>query len=40
MKKEACAQCHTQGRVRQDCQLCHNYHKEPAFTERVTRNEN
>ena len=40
MKKETCVQCHTQGRVRQDCQLCHNYHKEPAFTKRVTRNEN
>lgn len=39
MKKETCVQCHTQGRVRQDCQLCHNYHKEPGFTERVTRNE-
>jgi hypothetical protein len=40
MKKKTCVQCHAQGRVRQDCQLCHNYHKEPAFTKRVTRNEN
>ncbi len=40
MAKETCVQCHAKGRVRQDCQLCHNYHKEPAFTERVTRNEN
>ena len=40
MKKEACVQCHTRGRVRQDCQLCHEYHKEPGFTDRVTRNEN
>ncbi len=39
MKKETCVQCHTKGRVRQDCQLCHNYHKEPGFSERVTRNE-
>jgi len=39
MKKETCVQCHTESRVRQDCQLCHNYHKEPGFTERVTRNE-
>jgi len=37
--KDTCVQCHTKGRVRQDCQLCHNYHKEPGFTERVTRNE-
>jgi len=40
MKKEACVQCHSKGRVRQDCQLCHDYHKEPGFTDRVTRNEN
>jgi hypothetical protein len=40
MKKQACVQCHTEGRVRQDCQLCHDYHKEPGFTDRVTRNEN
>ena len=40
MKKETCVQCHAQGRVRQDCQLCHVYHKEPAFAERVTRNAN
>ena len=39
IKKETCVQCHTQGRVRQDCQLCHNYHKEPAFAKHVTRNE-
>ncbi len=40
IKKETCVQCHAQGHVRQDCRLCHNYHKEPAFTEKVTRNEN
>jgi hypothetical protein len=38
IKKKICVQCHTQGRVRQDCQLCHSYHKEPAFTERATKN--
>ncbi len=37
--KEACTQCHSAGRFRQDCQLCHSYHKEPNLTERVTRNE-
>ena len=40
LNKQACVQCHTEGRVRQDCQLCHDYHKEPGFTDRVTRNEN
>ena len=40
IKKQACVQCHTEGRVRQDCQLCHDYHKEPGFTDQVTRNEN
>ncbi len=40
IKKETCVRCHSQGRVRQDCQLCHVYHTEPAFTGRVTRNEN
>jgi hypothetical protein len=39
IKKQTCTQCHTEGRVRQNCQLCHNYHKDPGFTERVTRNE-
>jgi hypothetical protein len=40
IRKETCVRCHTRGRVRQDCQLCHAYHKEPAFAKRVTRNEN
>ncbi len=40
ISKETCVRCHTRGRVRQDCQLCHAYHKEPAFAKRVTRNEN
>lgn len=39
MKKQACVRCHSENRVRQDCQLCHKYHKKPGFTERVTRNE-
>ena len=31
IKRETCAQCHAEGRVRQDCQLCHRYHLEPSF---------
>lgn len=29
--QETCSQCHTEGRVKQDCQLCHEYHLEPGF---------
>ncbi|PJK30987.1 hypothetical protein CVT23_03740 [Minwuia thermotolerans] len=29
--KETCTQCHTEAKVRQDCQLCHEYHLEPGF---------
>lgn len=39
MKKQTCVQCHRENRVPQNCQLCHKYHKQPAFTERVMRNE-
>lgn len=31
VSQETCTQCHTAGKVRQDCQLCHEYHLEPGF---------
>ncbi|WP_417514328.1 hypothetical protein [Minwuia sp.] len=31
--KETCAECHTTARVKQDCLLCHEYHREPQFNE-------
>lgn len=31
VSKETCTQCHTEAKVRQDCQLCHEYHLEPGF---------
>ena len=31
IRKEICAECHTSGQVRNDCQLCHEYHTEPGF---------
>jgi len=31
IQKETCVQCHTEGGVRQDCQLCHDYHLNPSF---------
>lgn len=29
INRGACLECHTQGKVRQECQLCHLYHLEP-----------
>jgi len=37
--QEACAQCHNEGQVRQDCQLCHVYHFEPGFDLKTATNE-
>ncbi len=31
MSRNTCMECHTKGKVRQDCQLCHLYHLEPEF---------
>ncbi|MEC9344886.1 MAG: hypothetical protein VYB54_01590 [Pseudomonadota bacterium] len=31
VKQETCTECHTPGKVRQDCLLCHEYHLEPHF---------
>ena len=28
---DTCSTCHAKGQVREDCQLCHLYHLEPAF---------
>ena len=30
-----CTTCHAKGQVREDCQLCHLYHLEPAFKKRM-----
>jgi mono/diheme cytochrome c family protein len=37
--KTTCVQCHAEERVRQDCQLCHRYHRESGFTARVTKHD-
>ena len=34
--KETCADCHSEGNVREDCQLCHDYHREPSFNIRIS----
>lgn len=31
IKIETCAQCHVEGEVRQDCQLCHRFHLTATF---------
>lgn len=33
--KATCEQCHGKGQVRSDCQLCHNYHVDPALVRRM-----
>jgi len=35
-----CTQCHTTGKVRQDCQLCHSYHLEPGYKGNLRLTEN
>ena len=32
VKKELCQTCHTSGKARQDCLLCHKYHVNGATT--------
>ncbi|MEE2980335.1 MAG: hypothetical protein VYA71_02200 [Pseudomonadota bacterium] len=34
--KETCADCHSEGNLREDCQLCHDYHREPSFNIRIS----
>ncbi|MSP67686.1 MAG: hypothetical protein EXQ96_06245, partial [Alphaproteobacteria bacterium] len=38
MTSNTCAQCHNEKAVREDCQLCHRYHREPALRVEVTSN--
>jgi hypothetical protein len=35
INRNTCMDCHNKGKVRQDCQLCHLYHLEPGFKEKV-----
>lgn len=35
INRNTCMECHTQSKVRQDCQLCHLYHLEPSFKEKI-----
>jgi hypothetical protein len=39
IKQETCAQCHSEGQVQQNCQLCHVYHANPGFDLRMVENE-
>ncbi|MBI06950.1 MAG: hypothetical protein CMM54_08225 [Rhodospirillaceae bacterium] len=39
IQKKTCAQCHSEGQVQQDCQLCHVYHADPGFDLRMVENE-
>lgn len=32
---DTCQHCHAAGRVREDCQLCHRYHLDPGFKQRM-----
>ena len=40
MTRQTCTKCHTQGKVRQDCQLCHLYHLEPGYKGSLLLTEN
>ncbi len=40
IKRNTCTECHTEGRVRQDCQLCHLYHLEPGYKGNLLLTEN
>ena len=39
IEQGTCAQCHSEGQVQQDCQLCHVYHADPGFDLRMVENE-
>lgn len=39
IEQRTCAQCHSEGQVQQDCQLCHVYHADPGFDLRMVENE-
>ncbi len=34
--KDTCSDCHSKGNVREQCQLCHDYHREPIFRIRIS----
>lgn len=38
IEQGTCAQCHSEGQVQQDCQLCHVYHADPGFDLRMVEN--
>ena len=37
--KATCTDCHSEGNVREDCQMCHEYHREPSFKMRISSDE-
>jgi hypothetical protein len=37
--KETCTECHSAKQVRENCQLCHEYHREPSFKMRISQND-
>ena len=39
INQETCAQCHSEGQVQQDCQLCHVYHADPGFDLRMVEHD-
>ncbi|MBL27235.1 MAG: hypothetical protein CMM50_06765 [Rhodospirillaceae bacterium] len=39
IQKETCTECHREGGVRQDCQLCHDYHLNPGFKLEIASHE-
>ena len=40
INRGTCLECHTQGKVKQDCQLCHLYHLEPKIKGKILLAEN
>jgi hypothetical protein len=40
INRNTCTTCHTKGKVRQDCQLCHLYHLKPGYRENLLLTEN
>ena len=39
INQETCVQCHSEGQVQQDCQLCHVYHADPGFDLRMVEHD-
>ncbi len=35
INRETCVECHAEGQVNQECQLCHSYHFEPGFKKQM-----